>query len=196
MLVSYGEPVVDTLAYVLADTDEDVWVRRHVPGTLAQIPSARSVTALVTALKDPYGFLRYKSVSALQTLRRGHDTLTFQDPQIEALALSESRRYFTYLSLYNNLFERGALPSQSVLAQALTEKMHRTMNRIYLLLSLLYPWRDIAAVRYTLEHGDSRARASASEYLDNVLTGQVRKRIMPRSRTCRARRRSGAETSC
>ena len=32
VLISYGEPVVDTLAYVLADTDEDVWVRRHVPG--------------------------------------------------------------------------------------------------------------------------------------------------------------------
>ncbi len=107
VLISYGEPVVDTLAYVLADTDEDVWVRRHVPGTLAQIPSARSVTALVAALKDPDGFLRYKSVAALQTLRRSQDTLTFQDPQIEALALSESRRYFTYLSLYNNLFERG-----------------------------------------------------------------------------------------
>jgi ATP:ADP antiporter, AAA family len=179
VLASYGEPVVDTLAYVLADKDEDIWVRRHIPGTLAQVPSAKSVSALVGALKDPDGFLRYKSVAALQTLRRSHDDLTFQDPQIEALALAESRRYFTYLSLYNNLFERGALPADSVLAQALTEKMLRTMNRMYLLLGLLYPWRDIAAVRWTLEHGDPRARASASEYLDNVLTGQIRKRIMP-----------------
>ena len=57
--------------------------------------------------------------------------------------------------------------------------MQRTLNRMYLLLGLLYPWRDIAAVRWTLEHGDPRAARARREYLDNVLTGQVRKRIMP-----------------
>ena len=57
--------------------------------------------------------------------------------------------------------------------------MSRMMNRVYLLLSLIYPWKDIAAARWTLEHGESRAKASASEYLDNILSSQLRKRIMP-----------------
>ena len=179
VLISYGEAVVDTLAYVLADRDEDIWIRRHIPSTLAGIPTQKSVDALVGVLEDPDGFLRYKAVAALQTLRRGHDDLIFQDKRIETLALAESRRYFTYLSLDDNLFERGALARGTMLAQVLAEKMQRAINRIYLLLGLLYPWRDIAAVRWTLEHGDPRSRASASEYLDNVLTGQVRKRIMP-----------------
>ena len=56
---------------------------------------------------------------------------------------------------------------------------HRTVDRIYRLLSLIYPWKDIAAARWTLEHGDSRGRASALEYLDNLLTGPVRKRVLP-----------------
>jgi CRP-like cAMP-binding protein len=57
--------------------------------------------------------------------------------------------------------------------------MDRTKDRIYRLLSLIYPWRDICAAQWTLAHADARSRASASEYLDNILTGQLRKRIMP-----------------
>ena len=57
--------------------------------------------------------------------------------------------------------------------------MARTKDRIYRLLALIYPWQDISAAQWTLEHGDARSRASASEYLDNILTGQLRKRIMP-----------------
>jgi AAA family ATP:ADP antiporter len=179
VLVSYGEPVVEALAYILADKDEDIWVRRHIPSTLAGISSQRSVEALIGVLDDPDGFLRYKAVAALQTLRRGNAALTFPAPRIEEMAIQESRRYFTYISLHHNLFDRGGLPPASMLGQALVEKMQRAINRIYLLLGLIYPWRDIAAARWTLEHGDPRTRASASEYLDNVLTGQVRKRIMP-----------------
>ena len=37
VLVGYGEAVVPTLAYFLGDNEEDIWVRRHVPATLARI---------------------------------------------------------------------------------------------------------------------------------------------------------------
>jgi CRP-like cAMP-binding protein len=43
----------------------------------------------------------------------------------------------------------------------------------------LYHWRDIAAARWALEHGDVRAKSSASEYLDNVLSTTFRRRLMP-----------------
>ncbi len=35
VLIGYGEPVVAPLAYFMRDRDEDKWVRRHVPSTLA-----------------------------------------------------------------------------------------------------------------------------------------------------------------
>ena len=53
------------------------------------------------------------------------------------------------------------------------------MDRIYHLLAMIYPWKDVAAARWTLEHTTGRARAGALEYLDNLLTGQMRKRVMP-----------------
>jgi AAA family ATP:ADP antiporter len=179
VLVSYGEPVVDALAHFMRDPDEDPWVRRHIPATLAQIPSQRSVDALIAALSERDGFLRYKAVAALDRLRRADQPLTFAREPVEALALKEARHYYGSLSLHYNVFATGRLAADSVLAQALTQKMQRTRHRIYRLLSLLYPWRDIAAAEWTLAHADPRSRASASEYLDNILTGQVRKDIMP-----------------
>ena len=179
VLVGYGEPVVDALAHFLRDPEEDVWVRRHIPATLALIPGQKTVDVLTGALAEKDGFLRYKAVSALERLRREHETLKFPREPIERLALEEGRDYFNYLSLHHNLFGRKALPGGSTLALALEQKIQRTRDRIFRLLTLIYPWRDITAAQWTLAHGDSRSRANASEYLDNILEGALRKRIMP-----------------
>ena len=77
VLVSYGEPVVDALAHFMRDADEDIWVRRHIPTTLAQIPSQKSVDVLVAALEEPDGFMRYKVIAALERLRRTDRPLSF-----------------------------------------------------------------------------------------------------------------------
>lgn len=182
VLVSYGEPVIGALAHFMRDPDEDIWVRRHIPATLALIPSQKSVDVLAAALEEADGFLRYKVVAALERLRRETPSLKFPRENIERFALWESRQYFNYLSLRHNLFGRQAsqsLPAGSLLALALDQKLDRTLDRVFRLLALVYPWKDIRAARWTLQHGDARARAGALEYLDNLLTGQVRKQIMP-----------------
>ena len=179
VLIGYGEAVVDVLAHFLRAPEEDIWVRRHIPATLALIPCQKTVDVLAAALVEKDGFLRYKAVSALERLRREHDTLTFPNETIERLVLEEGRNYFNFLSLYHNLFGGKGLPGGSTLSLALEQKIQRTKDRIYRLLTLIYPWRDITAAQWTLAHGDSRSRANASEYLDNVLQGTLRKRIMP-----------------
>jgi len=178
-LVSYGEPVVDSLAFFLRDPEEDIWVRRHIPGTLAQIPSQKTVDVLVAALEEPDGFIRYKVVSALERLRRERPDLALRGESVEKLAIQEARRYFNFLSLHDNLFGKEKLSADSLLSQALLEQMARLRNRILKLLTLLYPPVDIDAARWTLEHGDARGRSSASEYLDNILSGPLRKQVLP-----------------
>ena len=37
-LISFGDGIIDALAYFLTDQHEHVWVRRHVPATLAALP--------------------------------------------------------------------------------------------------------------------------------------------------------------
>ncbi len=180
VLVSYGEPVLDALNYFLRDSAENIWVRRHIPGTIARIPSQKAVDILVDALHEPDGFLRYKVLAALETIRRDdHRDLNFNSDEVEALALREAGRYFHYLILHDRLFVRAAFPAASLLAHAIQEKIRRTTDRVYMLLGLLYPWKDVVAARWAIERGDARARASALEYLDNVLRGTLRQRLVP-----------------
>jgi hypothetical protein len=149
-------------------------VRRHIPGTLARIPAQASMDALVAVLSDPDGFLRFKAVAAIGALRRRHPELTFAPAAVETLIHRETARYFTYLSLRANIRD-----ADSLIVRALTDKLARTLDRIYNQLGLLYPWKDIAAARRTIESGDAHARASAVEYLDTLLAGPLRKRVMP-----------------
>lgn len=177
-LVGYGPPVIDILRYFLADPEEDIWVRRHIPATLARIPCQESMDILIDEVDSDDAFLRFKVVAAIEKLRREHPTLTFRTDKLERRVVRESRSYFNRLSLHHNLFNRTHLPADSLLAAALQEKMSRTVDRIYRLLGLLYPWKDIAAARWAMEHGDSRARASALEYLDNILSAQLRQPVV------------------
>jgi len=52
------------------------------------------------------------------------------------------------------------------------------VDRVYHLLGLLYPWRDVAVARQGMER-DARAQARAAEYLDNMLSGPLRRWLMP-----------------
>ena len=178
-LVAYGEQVVDSLAFFLRDPEEDIWVRRHIPGTLAQIPSQKSVDVLAAALAEKDGFIRYKVITALERLRREHPEFTLEREPVEKLTVQEARRYFNVLSLHDNLFGQKKLAPDSLLSQALLDQLARLRNRIFKLLTLLYPPVDIDAARWTLDHGDARARSSASEYLDNILSGPLRKQVLP-----------------
>jgi ATP:ADP antiporter, AAA family len=179
VLVSYGNEVLDALAYFMKDRDENLWVRRHIPATLALIPTQQSMNVLLEGLNDPDGFLRYKVITAIERLRRDHPELVFERHVMEGLLLKESARYYNHLTLRFNLLQHDADAPRSLIVRALDDKLERALDRIYRLLGLVYPWKDVAAARYTLAHGDPRARASALEYLDNLLGGAIRKRIMP-----------------
>jgi AAA family ATP:ADP antiporter len=180
VLASYGQEAIPALTHFLRDREEDIWVRRHLPATLARIPSQATMDTLVGALADePDGFLRFKLLTAIDELHRQSPELTFDRKPFEALIQRQATSYFTWLSLHYNLFVREKLPADSLLAPALQEKMARAVDRVYVLLGILYPWQDVSAARWAVERGDAKARSSAIEYLDNVLTGPIRKRVLP-----------------
>jgi CRP-like cAMP-binding protein/HEAT repeat protein len=179
VLVGYGPDVVPTLAYFLRDQEEDVWVRRHIPSTLARIPGQQTMDVLVDALNEKDGFLRYKVISAIGRMRLDDPSLKVPAEKVHELLGQESKRYFTYLSFRYNLVRADKAAENTLLARALHEKVERTVDRIYRLLGLVYPWKDILAARWSLENGDPRIKASAAEYLDNTLDSNLRKRIMP-----------------
>ena len=178
VLIGYGEPVVAPLAYFLRDREEDKWVRRHVPSTLASLPFPSSVEALLGALDKTDGFIRFKAVAALDRLRRSNPELVIDKDLITRHVNSEAARAFSAMTLHYNLFVAGDLERNSLLARALTEKQTRALNRTLTLLGLIQGPDDVAIVRHALRIDDARLRSRAIEYLDNLLAGEARKRVM------------------
>jgi ATP:ADP antiporter, AAA family len=178
VLIGYGEAVVPPLAYFMRDQEEDVWIRRHVPSTLALLPFPSSVEALTSALESSDGFLRYKATMALDRLRRDHPTLAIDAATITRHVNAEAARAFNALTLDYNLFVAGGLDRGSLLSRALHEKYTRALNRTFNLLGLIHPQPDISAIRHALQDTDAKMRSRAIEYLDNVLEGDARKRVM------------------
>lgn len=177
-LVGYGEAVVPTLAYFLRDQDEDLWVRRHVPSTLARIPCEASIATLLGTLDASDGFLRYKAVTALEHIRREHPEMTIDREVVEKHVLVEAGHAFGALTLYTNLFVTGPVDSSCLLARVLAERRDRAMNRLFRLLGLVLPPADISVVAAALRSKEARQRSSAVELLDNMLTGELRRRVM------------------
>lgn len=184
VLVGYGSEVLPLLEHFLRDPDEDPWVRRHLPATIARIGTPRAVEILVGCLSDPDGFTRFKAIESLERLRRADGSLQCPREPVERLIAHETRRYFAALTAHDSLFVRqsigaAATKHDALLAQALTGKAERARDRVFKLLALLYSGRDIDAARWALEHGEARARASAVEYLDNVLASPMRRLVLP-----------------
>jgi AAA family ATP:ADP antiporter len=176
VLAARGEGVLDVLAWFLGDAAEDIEVRRQIPATLARIPSPRSVELLVAALADPDEELRDRCLAALLALRRADEALPIARGPVEERAVAEARRYFRTLGLRHNVLREDV--GGSLLDRALAERLERGVERMWRLLALLYPWRDVAVARRGLQ-GDARARARAAEYLDNLLAGPLRRWLVP-----------------
>jgi ATP/ADP translocase/HEAT repeat protein len=178
VLVGYGEPVVEVLAHFLRDPTEDPWVRRHLPATLVHLPTQRTLDLLTDRLADVDGFLRYKAISAMEILHQSHPELVIRRDAVEALALTESLRYFNALTLHANLVLESSFGADTLLVRALEDKQRRSLDRVFRLLVLLYPHADMRLAKYALDHGDAARRARAAEYLDNVLGGTLRRRVV------------------
>jgi CRP-like cAMP-binding protein len=163
----------------MTDPQEHIWVRRHIPGTLQGIPCQGAADALANALQDADSFIRFKSIAAIERMSRAHPQFRPPAGIIEARLLREAGHYCDRLTLRQNLIDREAGSADTLLVRALDDKLARSIDRIFRLLGLRYSAKDVAAARYTIEHGDARERASALEYLDHEMTGLVRKRVMP-----------------
>jgi ATP:ADP antiporter, AAA family len=179
LLVGFGPSALPILDYFLRDVNEDIWIRRHIPGTIARIPCQEAMNILEAALDELDGFLRFHVISAIERIYRLKPNLRFDRNRIKSLILEEAARHAHYSRLHRILHASPFSYKGSLIARASVEKIKRTSDRIYRLLSLLYPWRDIAAARHTIEHGDARSRAGTIEYLDNALEGSLRKSLIP-----------------
>lgn len=184
-LVQYGPPIFDTLQEHLRDASANVEMRRNLPRVLSRIGGQEAVRILLHCLVQPDVTVRYKILKALNRLRASDASLHFEQTQVLPHLMAELKRYYR-----NSLFIAAISPSlgassiilqrqEDVLSRTLRERQEEAIERIFRLLGLLYPHRDIHHAYYGLRSPRMQVRANAVEFIDNLLSPGLRKLLLP-----------------
>jgi ATP:ADP antiporter, AAA family len=178
-LLMYGPHVVGTLGDILGDPRRELPLRREIPWLLGRIHSRNAASLLVDQLevKDP--LLKYRVVKALNRLHAQVPDLPQANPAIAGHIYAQTRSYYEALVLWQ-AFEPGGKSDGSALVQrALKERLDQNLEIIFRLLGLQYPQNDIYSAYNALRGNRADRRASALEFLDNLLHKNLKTIILP-----------------
>ncbi|HXL09683.1 MAG TPA: HEAT repeat domain-containing protein, partial [Candidatus Bathyarchaeia archaeon] len=181
-LIEYGEVAVETLREALLDSNISRDIRLSIPRTLSKIGSPDAMDGLLSGLYQEDGSLRYKIILGLEEMARRLPNLPIDRHVIEMAIVSEARRYYRRFLTFFGLFGDGNDRSMNdgwLLHQALLENMEREKERVLRLLSLIYPPEDIRSATAALRSDSPAKQAQAIEFLDNLLTGDVKRHVFP-----------------
>jgi AAA family ATP:ADP antiporter len=178
-IASYGTGILGTLTDLLDDPSAPLPLRRQIPRALYRIPDQRSVDALFRAVKAPDLILATNVLKALNKLRDKAPNLDYGSAELTALVYAEAKRYFELHTSLLPLRENGSGPAARLLARTLEERLKITLDRVFRLLGLRYPPKQIYAAYVALNKPSTDEHAAAIEFLDNVLERELKKILLP-----------------
>ena len=176
-LMEYGEVAVKPLRTALFDPEMPHDIRLNIPRTLSKIYSQSAMNALLSGLLEDDGSIRFHCVLALEEMARRFRDLKVDREIVESAITSDVMLYCRRFAIFSVLFADGAKPfaeKESLLSHALTDSMERVKERVMWLLSLIYPANDIRRFWAALNSGEPNKRAHAIEFLDNLLSGEIK----------------------
>jgi len=189
-LVAQGESAVGQLLLFMKSPDEQVWVRRAMPKTIALIGIQSGADTLVENIDSSDAMLRSKIIEALVYMRTRNEEISFKRRTIVQQLSRETARYLRLLAdlwAVSSLHEArldgplavwkkdGRVPTLP--QQLLAQRMAGKVSNIFGLLELLEDPEDVRAAQRSLLSGQPNLRARALEYLDNTLSGSVRRDV-------------------
>jgi ATP/ADP translocase len=178
-LTLFGPGILGTLEDYLIDPATRRDVRRYLPRVIADIPVQRSVDILLSCLGDADPYMKFYVVKGLNRLRARHPDLTFASTVLDEALIVETRAYYQITQLLNvNGGSKVDEPTR-LLQRALSERREQNMERIFRLLGLAYPPEDIYSAYLGIVSDRKAMRASAVEFLDNLLKSDLKKYLLP-----------------
>lgn len=193
-LAQYDEDGIEILDRHLSNPGEIRKIRLGIPKVLALIGTQRSVDLLLSHLMQSDLLLRHEIIRALNKLKMKFLNLKFPADSINQHILDETKYYYKILNLVhkqNDLLEEktnvAALnnnsdridSAQRLLMKALEEKLEVNLERIFRLLGLRYPSKDMYNAYLGVVSNKIDLRANAIEFLDNILDSDFKKLIIP-----------------
>lgn len=178
-LVFFGTRIVADLSAALADEKRDPAVRREIPWILGRIPDASAGRSLVENLNAGDFRLKYLIAKALSRMHAGNPGLPGHHRFIEVHAVAQIMAYYEELALSRAFEANGSRTESSLVGRILRERLAEQLEIVFRLLGLIYPQRDIYFAYSALQRQDRARRASALEFLENILGKDFKPLIMP-----------------
>jgi AAA family ATP:ADP antiporter len=189
-LAAFGPAICGSLSDSLLDEELPVRVRRHVPRVLRNIPHQRSVDALLGAIGHQDLSIRSAVLKALNRLRETNPELNFENAFVTDRIMAEARNYFE-LSIALSPFRNGEEGSPDntqrapggraarLLARTIEDRLHHTLERLFRLLGLRYPPKEIYSAYLAVSRHNAEEAAAAMDFLDNTLERSLKRILIP-----------------
>lgn len=173
-LSRYGRDIMGLLEKVLDNDHESMLVRRQIPRILGQMGGEDALLMLQRHIGTEELGLRYQVLRALQKLHEKHPEIALDERKILDVVDAELAAHYRWLTMLDDLH---LLEGDVLLRDALSVRRQQSLDRIFRLLGLLYPYRTLEIVYSNL--GTPQARANAVEILDNILDGSYKRLLIP-----------------
>jgi AAA family ATP:ADP antiporter len=177
VLGQLGDEVVGLLRERLQDPSTPIEARREIPDVFVRVASPAAERALVDTLLESDPTLRHRIISGLNKLRRDNPEIPSEPEAVEMLLTAEIFGHYRSYQVLGILRER--LPADDPVVQGLHQSMEQEVERIFRLLSLLYPHQGLHDAYFGLRAANPSLRADALELLEEVLPSHLDQLLVP-----------------
>jgi AAA family ATP:ADP antiporter len=177
-LAALGDRIVGALRDELLDPSTSIEVRRLIPGILQAIGTTAAQAALAEVILERDVILRYNVIAALNKLAQLHPEPLANRVLIESLLEAEIMGHYRSYQVLGSLSSPNQASANPVL-HGLRESMTKEGERIFRLLKILHPNRDMHSAYVGLRSSDPIVHDNAVEFLDSILGPDLRTRLLP-----------------
>jgi AAA family ATP:ADP antiporter len=173
-----GDAVAGTLRDYLVDPDTSVEVRREIPAALLAIATPAAQFVLLESVLDSDTIVRHRIITALNKLGQIFPDRRIDRRMIETVLGAEIMAHYRSYQVLGTLgasLDAGNDP----VVQRIKQSMQQEAERVFRLLNILYPSHDMHSAYVGLQSGDAVVQDNAIEFLEAVLSPQLRELIVP-----------------
>jgi AAA family ATP:ADP antiporter len=179
-LAAYGTRICGTLGDLLEDDAAPIAIRRHIPRVLRLVADQRSADVLLRCISQRNLILRAAALRALSRLRETAPGLDYGPAFVTKQILDEAKNYYELHAALSSL--RGQTNRRSaagLLVLSIEERLQQTLERLFRLLGLRYPPKEIYAAYLGVHRRRRDQYAAALDFLENVLERDLKRVLLP-----------------
>ncbi|MFT6995403.1 MAG: AAA family ATP:ADP antiporter, partial [Maribacter sp.] len=192
-LQGFGLNAIPLLLETIQKRNQPMPVLRFIPMAIQSFNSQVSVKNLLLLLKDPDVTIRLEVIRSLSAIRSSRPELKFDRYKVvsgiyeecklhhQTLAAMHTQIIISYRNRKKSKKEisDAEREARTSLLELLERRLDAGLERIFKLLGLRYQQKDVDIAYEGLLSNKQEAQTNAIEFLDNLLTGDLKRKLLP-----------------